>query len=104
MLKTILKFLLYAGAVASCLAGLGAIYVAIDNFRQFPDWDPDWPYEVALTALYASLAFTPAFMFLTGLKTKTWQWVLIGIAEVIVVGLAAFVLFAIIGMALSNPG
>ncbi|HXC37007.1 MAG TPA: hypothetical protein VNV43_14105 [Candidatus Acidoferrales bacterium] len=103
VLKNILKFILYAGAVVSCLAGLGVICAAVASFRE-PYYPDDWPYELAFAAIYVCLAFTPAFMLLMGLTTKTWHWVFIGIAEAIVVGLALFALIAFIGMALSNPG
>jgi len=90
-LKTILKFILYAGAVACCLPGLWVIYVAIANFREMQF--PAWIVVLILEAIFVCLAFTPAFMLLKGLKTKTWHWVIIGIAEVIVVAATLFALF-----------
>jgi hypothetical protein len=94
--KNILKFVLYAGAVACCLAGLWVIYVAIVNFRELPY--PSWCVVLMLEVLFALWAFTPAFMLIKGLKTKTWQWVFIGIVEVIVLGIALFALLARIAM------
>lgn len=85
MLKKILKFILHFGTVVCCLAGLWVIYVAIANFREMQF--PAWLVVLLLEVIFVCLAFTPAFMFLRGLNTKTWHWVLIGIAEVIVVAL-----------------
>lgn len=101
-MKTFFKFILYAGAVACGLVGLWVIYVAIANFREMQY--PQWLYVLIWEAIYVCLAFTPAFMLLKGFKTKTWQWMLIGVVEVIVVGLAGYALFAFIGMKFMAPG
>ena len=93
VLKTILKFILYAGAVTCCLAGLEAIYAAITRFRE-PN-DP--PHGYALVAIYVCLAFTPGFIFLKGSKTKTWQWLFTAIVEAIVLAPALYVLLVRIG-------
>ena len=103
MLKKIFRFILHGGAVACALAGLGVIYAGIANFRE-PYHDPDWPYQLALATIYVCLAFTPAFMFLKGLKTKTWHWVLTTIAEVIVLPLALYILLALTLLILSGGG
>ena len=94
MLKSILKCILYAGAVFCALAGFGAGYLAI-NTRWGPDYPPD-PFIVVLIAIYVALAITPAVMFLTGLRRKTWHWVFIGVGEVIVITLAFSVLLPLI--------
>lgn len=91
MLKKILKFILYAGAVACCLAGLWVIYVAIANFREMQF--PAWLVVLALEVVFVCLALTPAFMLIKGLKTKTWHWVVIGTGEVIVFALVLAALF-----------
>jgi hypothetical protein len=90
-LKTILKFILHAGAIVCCLAGLWIIYVAIANFREMVF--PAWLVVLIMEAVFVCLAFTPAFMLLRGLKIKTWHWVLIGIVEAIVVALTLYALF-----------
>jgi cell division protein FtsW (lipid II flippase) len=95
-LKTIFKFILYAGAAACSLVGLWVIYVAIANFREMQY--PQWLYVLIWEAIYVFLAFTPAFMFFRKLKTKTWHWVSVGVVEVIVVVVALYALFAFIGM------
>jgi hypothetical protein len=103
VLKNILKFILYAGAVVSCLAGLWVIYVAIANFREMQF--PAWIIVLALEAIFVCLAFTPAFMLFKGFKTKTWHWAFIGIIEVIVVALVLFALLAVVStLTLSNAG
>lgn len=95
MLKTIFKFILYSGAVACCLAALGAIFLVI-NTPWGPDYPPD-PFTLVLIAIYAALAITPVFMFLKGIKTKTWHWVSIAIVEVIVLAPALDIVFAWMG-------
>lgn len=92
VLKKILKFLLYAGAVACCLAGLWVIYVAIANFRELEF--PAWVVVLLLEAFFVCLSFTPAFMLFKGFKTKTWHWVVIGTVEVIVIGVMVCAVFA----------
>jgi hypothetical protein len=62
------------------------IYVAIVNFREMEY--PAWIFVLAVEAIYICLAFTPAFMLLIGLKTKTWHWVFITIVEAIVFAVA----------------
>jgi hypothetical protein len=88
-LKNILKFFLYTGAVACCLAGLGAIYIVFTNVSQL-NYPPD-SYTLALVAIYLTLAFMPAFMFLKASKTKTLQWVFTAMVEVIVLAPALYV-------------
>lgn len=98
VLKKVLKFILYAGAVACCLAGLWVIYVAIANFREMQF--PAWLVVLAMEAIFVCLSFTPAFMLLKGWKTKTWHWVLIGILEAIVVALVLIALYVFANMEL----
>lgn len=100
-MKTVLKFILYAGAIASGLAGLWVIYVAIANFREMQY--PEWLYVLALEMIYVCLSFTPALMVLKGLKTEKWHWVVIGIVEVIVLALAVYALLVLVSLTLS-PG
>jgi hypothetical protein len=91
-LKKILKFILYAGAVGCCLAGLWIIYVTIVNFHEMPN--SGWAEVLAMQAIFICLSFTPAVMFILGLKTKTLQWVVIAIVEAIVMALAAIAFLA----------
>jgi hypothetical protein len=95
--KTILKSILYLGAVLCCLAGLWVIYVTITNFREMEF--PAWLVVLVLDAVWICLTFAPAFMLLRGLNTKTWHWVLIGIAEAVVIALTLFALFVFTTMA-----
>lgn len=92
--KSFLKFILYAGAVVSCLAGLWIIYVAIVNFRELPY--PQWIVVLVIEALFVGWSFTPAFILFKGYKTKTWHWVFIGIVEAIVIAIALFSVLAFI--------
>lgn len=101
-LKVILKFILYAGAVLCCLAGLWMIYVAVVNFREMQY--PQWLFVLTLEAVFAGVAFTPAAMLLKGLKTKTWHWVVIGIVEALVMGFVACALFSLVAVTMANPG
>jgi phosphate/sulfate permease len=96
-LKSFSKYILYAGAVACCLAGLGPIYLVI-NTHWGPDYPPD-PFTFVLIGIYVCLAITPAFMFLKGLKTKTWHWVSIAIVEAIVLAPVLGLLVALIKLA-----
>ncbi|HXC37006.1 MAG TPA: hypothetical protein VNV43_14100 [Candidatus Acidoferrales bacterium] len=98
VLKKVLKFILYAGAVACCLAGLWVIYVAIANFREMQF--PAWLVVLAMEAIFVCLSFTPAFMLLKGWKTKTWHWVVIGIAETIVVALVLIAFYILANLEL----
>ena len=98
VLNKVLKFILYGGAVACCLAGLWVIYVAIANFREMQF--PAWLVVLAMEAIFVCLSFTPAFMLLKGWKTKTWHWVLIGIVEAIVVALVLIALYILANMEL----
>ncbi|HTV43188.1 MAG TPA: hypothetical protein VMF08_21665 [Candidatus Sulfotelmatobacter sp.] len=84
-MKTIFKYILYAGAILCCLAGLWVIYVAITNFRELEF--PAWLVVLIMEAVFVCLAFTPAFMLLRGLKTKTSHWVIIGVTEAVVIAL-----------------
>jgi len=101
-LKIILKFVLYAGAVACCLAGLWVIYVAVANFREMQF--PEWLIVLILETIYVCLSFTPAFMVLKGLKTKRWHWVLISTAEAIVLALVLCAIFVMITLETSSRG
>jgi hypothetical protein len=101
-LKSILKFILYAGAVLCCLAGLWVIYVTVVNFREMQY--PEWIFVLALEAVFACLAFAPAGMLLKGLRTKTWHWVIIGIMEALVMGLVAYALFFLVAVTMTNLG
>jgi hypothetical protein len=70
----------------------GRVTVDLRLDQQFPRYaatDHDWLDDLALGAIFICLALTPAFMFLMGLKKKTWHWAFIVIAEVTVI---AFVL------------
>ena len=99
--KTILKSILYLGAIICCLAGLWVIYVTITNFREMEF--PAWVVVLVIDAVWVCLTFAPAFMLLRGLNTKTWHWALIGIMEVIVVALGICALFVMV-TSLRNPG
>lgn len=83
--KSIIKFILYAGAVVCCLAGLWVIYVAIVNFRELPY--PQWIVVLLIETIFVCFAFIPAFMLIKGHKTKTWNWRFIGVMEAIVIGI-----------------
>ncbi|HEV2329697.1 MAG TPA: hypothetical protein VGY56_13025 [Verrucomicrobiae bacterium] len=98
VLKKILKFILYLGAFACCLAGLWVIYVAIANFREMQF--PAWLVVLAMEVIYACLSLTPAFMLLKGWKTKTWHWVIIVLVEAIVAALVLFALYVFENMEL----
>lgn len=87
-LKTVLRFILYVGAIVCCLPGLWVIYVATANFREMQF--PAWVVVLLLEVIFVCVAATPVFMLLKGLKTKTWHWVLIGIVEAIVLALSLF--------------
>jgi hypothetical protein len=93
--KSFLKFILYAGAVVCCLAGLWVIYVAIVNFHEMPN--AQWIVVLFIEAIFVCLSFTPAFMLFKGFKTKTWHWVVVGIIEATVI-VIAFALLAFIGI------
>lgn len=99
--KSILRFILYAGAVGCGLAGFGTTYLMVTILNETSAEDP---YGLALGAIYICLSFTPGVMLLTGLKTKTWHWVSIATAEVIVLGLALCLLLIIIRFALNGFG
>jgi hypothetical protein len=101
-LKSILKFILYAGAVLCCLAGLWVIYVAVVNFREMQY--PEWLFVLGLEAIFACLAFAPAVMLVKGLKTKMWHWIFIGIVEALVMGFVAYALFFLVAVTMTNPG
>lgn len=92
--KSFVKFILYAGAAVSCLAGLWIVYVAIVNFRELPY--PQWVVVLVIEAIFVGCSFVPAFMLLKGYKTKTWHWVLIGIVEAIVIAITLFSVLAYI--------
>jgi hypothetical protein len=102
LLKKVLKFILYAGAGVSCLAGLWVVYVAIANFKEMQY--PEWMFVLALELIFVCMAFTPAFMFLKKLKTKTWHWVVISVVEAIVIGIASYAILAWMAISMSNPG
>lgn len=65
---------------------------------------PEWIIVLTLEAIFLCLAFTPAFMLLKRLKTKTWHWVFIGTVEAIVIALTLYGLFVLIALTMTNPG
>jgi hypothetical protein len=65
---------------------------------------PEWIYVLTLEAIFVCLSFTPAFMLLKGLQTKRWHWVLIGIAEAIVIALALYAFFVLIALKFGYRG
>ena len=93
-MNAFLKFILYAGAVVCCLAGLWVIYVAITNFKALPY--PSWCIVLVIEAVFVCVAFTPAYMLFKGYKTKTWHWVVIGIIEAIVIAITVWALLMFI--------
>lgn len=101
-LKIFLKFILQAGAVLCCLAGLWVVYVAVVNFREMQY--PEWIFVLGLEGISACLAFTPAVMLFKGLKTKTWHWIFIGLTEAIVIGFVAYTLLFWVAVTMTNPG
>ena len=96
VLKSILRFILYTGAIVCCLAGWCAAYILVTGFIAS---DLDRSYGLVLLLTYICMAFTPAVMFLTGLRTKTWQWVSIATVEAIVLAPAFCGLFVLIELA-----
>ena len=100
-LKSIVKFVLYMGAVACCLAGLWVIYVAFVNFRELPY--PQWVVVLFIEALFVCFAFTPAFMLIQGMKTKMPNWVFIGIVEAFVIGIMLCVILFFMAMEHRHP-
>lgn len=100
-LKKIGEFIVSAGAVACALAGLWVICVAVINFREMPY--PQWIAVLVIEAIFVCFAFTPAFMLLRGFKTKTWHWVVIGMAEVVVVAVALYAVLALIAISTTRP-
>lgn len=97
----ILQWILYAGAVACCLAGFWVIYVAVANFREMQY--PQWVYVLVLEAIFVCVAFTPGLMLLMGLKTRTWHRVLISVLEAVVLVLVLLAVLALIALTMPPP-
>jgi hypothetical protein len=80
-----LKITLKVGAVLSALVGIWVLYVAIINVR-----DPEsWKFAaIVFQLLVIGFALTPGIMLLAKCNTKRWQLIVIGVAEVIIIGFA----------------
>lgn len=100
--KSFLKFILYAGAVVCCLAGLWVVYVAIVNFRELPS--PQWIVVLLIETIFVCLSFAPAFMLFKGMKTKKPNWVFIGIVEAIALAVVLFATFAFVAFFTMSSG
>lgn len=90
-----MKMVLKIGAVICAMIGLWVIYVAVVNFWNFASvwWNVSMLlFELALLAL----AFGPGFLIWKGFARKRGHWIVIAIAEGIVLGMAVVAVLALV--------